>query len=842
MNPQKRKIGRRFLCVLVAAMVSLLLVVLPFAQTLDASDSGRDSGRVGVQDSGAAPDFEYEDADMIVTANLSDHSAIPANAEFHVEPITKEKDNAAYNDVETQIDKEVQKGHQHVTGFRAYDIYFTANGTRYEPKDGDVTVTIQYKNELFGSTIKKSTDEVKVLHLKKSGDSTVVEDVTKAVDVKDLAGKKVNRAKLKSLSLKFDSQAGAEIKSHAGNRDTVEFVTKSFSPVAVVCLASGNVLSAADIESGLGIATNFAVFAQNFTLANHMEGNVAVNVLKGANSKLGDSSQLFSNAAASTFTLNISVSGIPGQTYKVGIYKSANGTNPFCNPVSIVMDSSGQGSQTVSGLNSQTVYYAYLLDSNQKAIIGSNSQGITGGGSVTYSGNDSYMQTIACTASAVFQNASTGGSTVPQIVTFGNQYLIKHHDYATNSDSYIQTGNGADTLVTATSTHDSKINPIGDDSSSTATIAGTTFPIDFTAVFKSLSTLSSSLGNEGSFNSSSMWAISVAPSSNDQYALRTALTKALNYGDLQNDLTNKGIPLGSNQYLVVNVDCKNINSVTIPACPIGGTSYSAGYTDTSSRVIWNFYNSSGSAYTGTVSTAASMLGTILAPSASVIIGPTMCGAIYADTVTNQSGEIHKWPFRSTTGVNRDVSFTVPGGDTTSVTVKKVWSDNGNNAGKRPTQITFDLLQNGIVFKKQSISGDLSAGTWPDVTFSNLPLKDASGKAYTYTISEEPVPYYTPNYGTATFASSISTYSSSTSCSSIPSSTPNCTPTCTSANITITNTYTPPYVLPETGGGGTAIFYTAGGTVLLFGAVLAFVYRLNGKRRHIRKRRRNSLNE
>lgn len=840
MNPQRRKIGRRFLCVLVAAMVSLLLVVLPFAQTLDASDSGRDSGRIGVQDSGAAPDFKYEDADIVVTANLSDHTAIPADAEFHVEPITEESDNAAYNDVETQIDKEVQKGNQHVTGFRAYDIYFTANGTRYEPKAGDVTVTIQYKNGLFGSSVKKSTDDVKVLHLKKSGSSTVVEDVTKAVDVKELAGKKVNRTKLKSLSLKLDSQAGLEIKSHIGDRDTVEFVTKSFSPVAVVALASGSVLSASDIANGLGIATNFAVFAQNFTLANHMEGNVAVNVLKGASSKLGDSSQLFSSAP-STFNLNISVSGSPYFTYKVGIYTNADGSKSHLfTTVSVYTQSDGNGTATLSNLNSQSIYYAYLLDSSGNPMIGSNAQGITGGGSVLYSGNDSYMQTISCTASAVFQNASTSGNTVPQSVTFGNQYLIRRNN------SYNLTGNGSDTLVTAAS-HDQKISPIGDDSSPTASIAGSTFPIDFTSVFKSLSGLSASLGNEGSSTSSAMKVISVVPSSNDQYALRTALAQALNYRDLQNDLTNNGIPLGSNQYLVVNVDCRNISSVTIPACPIGGTSYSNGYTDTSSRVIWNFYNSNGNPYTGTVSTATSMLGTILAPSASVSIGSTMCGTIYANTVTNPGGEIHKWPFRPTTDVNRDVSFKVPGGDTTSVTVKKVWSDNGNSAKKRPTQITFDLLQNGTVIQKQSITGNASAGTWPDVTFSNLPLKDASGKAYSYTISEEPVSYYTPNYGTATYTSSASTYSSYTSCSSTASCTPNCTPpcpppTCGSQSITVTNIYTPPYTLPETGGGGTAIFYTAGGAVLLFGAVLAFVYRLNGKKRHIRKRRRNSLNE
>lgn len=93
-------------------------------------------------------------------------------------------------------------------------------------------------------------------------------------------------------------------------------------------------------------------------------------------------------------------------------------------------------------------------------------------------------------------------------------------------------------------------------------------------IFKSLADLSSGLSNLSSTlspvdSSDTMKVINASPVSDGQFALRDAMSKALGYKNMDNDLTKQGIPLNENQYLVVNVDCTNRKSVTIPACPIG---------------------------------------------------------------------------------------------------------------------------------------------------------------------------------------------------------------------------------------------------------------------------------
>ena len=99
------------------------------------------------------------------------------------------------------------------------------------------------------------------------------------------------------------------------------------------------------------------------------------------------------------------------------------------------------------------------------------------------------------------------------------------------------------------------------------------------------------------------------------------------------------------------------------------------------------------------------------------------------------------------------------------------------------------------------------------TFSDLPINDSGGKAYTYTVQEDPVAYYTADYD----------YSAP-------------------GIVKITNTYTKPYTLPETGGIGTYIFYGVGGGIILLAAVLMIVYQQHVKHGKKRKRRHDGRNE
>lgn len=69
---------------------------------------------------------------------------------------------------------------------------------------------------------------------------------------------------------------------------------------------------------------------------------------------------------------------------------------------------------------------------------------------------------------------------------------------------------------------------------------------------------------------------------------------------------------------------------------------------------------------------------------------------------------------------------------TDISVEKVWQ------GSTEKAVTVNLLQNGVVYGTVQLSED---NNWQD-SFENVPLVDATGKAYTYTVEEINVEGYT----------------------------------------------------------------------------------------------------
>ena len=75
---------------------------------------------------------------------------------------------------------------------------------------------------------------------------------------------------------------------------------------------------------------------------------------------------------------------------------------------------------------------------------------------------------------------------------------------------------------------------------------------------------------------------------------------------------------------------------------------------------------------------------------------------------------------------------------TSITVTKTWNDNEDQDGKRPGNITVNLLANGEQIKSATIT-ESDNGSWT-YTFEDLPVYKA-GKAIKYTITENEVTNY-----------------------------------------------------------------------------------------------------
>ena len=72
-----------------------------------------------------------------------------------------------------------------------------------------------------------------------------------------------------------------------------------------------------------------------------------------------------------------------------------------------------------------------------------------------------------------------------------------------------------------------------------------------------------------------------------------------------------------------------------------------------------------------------------------------------------------------------------------LSVTKIWQDNGNIEGRRPTNITIHLYRDGTLIETVHVT----AGTDWLYTFKHLPADNGFGHVYEYTIDEDTVPGY-----------------------------------------------------------------------------------------------------
>ena len=74
---------------------------------------------------------------------------------------------------------------------------------------------------------------------------------------------------------------------------------------------------------------------------------------------------------------------------------------------------------------------------------------------------------------------------------------------------------------------------------------------------------------------------------------------------------------------------------------------------------------------------------------------------------------------------------------TDLTGEKIWNDNNNASGQRPTSVTVRLLRDGVEIDNRVVT----AGTNWSFTFQHLPVDDGYGNIYSYEIREDGVNGY-----------------------------------------------------------------------------------------------------
>ncbi len=194
-----------------------LYVRSDFARIVDEAPEVSDDVDL-TEEPGMVNELTYEDDKITVSVSAAEEGIIPDGASLSVKPITAEnaETQEQYEEVAQHVEQKVAEEEKEVAGFLAYDISFLdAEGNKVEP-NGEVKVSMNYKEAMIPETVteeKAETAEVSVLHLE--------EDETGAVqNVVDMTAEE-------SAAAAVQTTENAEIQS-------AEFNTTSFSVYTVV--------------------------------------------------------------------------------------------------------------------------------------------------------------------------------------------------------------------------------------------------------------------------------------------------------------------------------------------------------------------------------------------------------------------------------------------------------------------------------------------------------------------------------------------------------------------------------------------------------------------------------
>lgn len=422
-----------------------------------------------------------------------------------------------------------------------------------------------------------------------------------------------------------------------------------------------------DIVKGLGTSIDYAVFANEFTQQTHMEGNIAV--------KDAYISQIFNFTSATikvnrsnsySITVKNQVNGTQADgTFKFGLFtkevNSQTGEEQFVktsHEIITVTTENGEGTANFKNLDPDTKYYIFQLDENDNPIM--NNTTTSDGTTVTYgdeeivisetnlkNANTSYIENIKQWSNHA-ADANDGEN--PKLVIPMKEYL----NLSVDSNGNLSHSNFG--IVRSTDPKDFELVVIGEDGKNYTVVsnqengtyelkerANDYKTINFASEFLKLNIFSSILYNVATSSDE----VSVVNLDADGSIYKDDQVNGLNSGKADSETLDLSKYLEDNKYLVINVDMSGLENIdlsnTINWGELGGT---LSWNTVSTRILWNFYNKDENIpYTGDINIQKNhIIGTILAPSANVIVGSTINASIISDKASNPGGEIHKSQF------------------------------------------------------------------------------------------------------------------------------------------------------------------------------------------------------
>ena len=167
-------------------------------------------------------DLVYEDDDVKITVGANEKNAIPEGATLKVVPVLKDDDKTTeqYQEVEKKLEEKATNEEYDIAGFLAYDITFVDEGGNKVEPDGEVQVSMEYKESAVPVEIKDDTTDsnVTVMHLEENEEGQVKEvvDMSKNDQLKDVKTTETQKI------------------------EKAEFVTDSFSVFTITWIRTGD--------------------------------------------------------------------------------------------------------------------------------------------------------------------------------------------------------------------------------------------------------------------------------------------------------------------------------------------------------------------------------------------------------------------------------------------------------------------------------------------------------------------------------------------------------------------------------------------------------------------------
>jgi pilin isopeptide linkage protein len=685
--------------------------------------------------------YPYEDANISVNAVLTDPKAIPDDAKLRVTPITKNTDGYNYQAYMDALNAEATASSgsgadaQKYTADNTllYDIAFiysvkvkaedgtvTNKDVEVQPAEGSVQIKVHFsQNQLSNMAVGEETKEVSVIHLPLTSNARESYVTTKAVtDItsNDVTVKAVDNAEVSTeentASFKISDFSVFAFTTNTSSTEDEPYTWEGSENIAY-----------SSFMSQLGVAGQVAVYAENFTMNQHVEGTVAVDQLTlNTSQSLMNGVRVQPNNMVSSVTVTKSVNEPVKKdtTFNFAFFDKDKNRIGSAYSVKIPAEQK-QAAERISVTENSDIYnallnghkdlYIYELDDEGKPIEANSKSGDY---TVTYPEGQLIQAPTSTLSNYIGTLDNQSNTNVFNATFFGPAGVTTYLRDDGPDKNYNEDGLSLNILNQSGSTvfalQNYKQDILGGNKESNN--PSDTYLKQVSAdQFESLTQLNSNLGSNGAFltlssnlanakngkhGNGDFNVINVKSTPNSGVGSFTTDLQNVGYGDPQNDNDDRDALIeNDSNYLLINIDCTGCSTYSMGKMVILGRDGER-FDPLGSHIVFNFVqrSESGSGYvpfTGTVNLGPNIVnGIVFAPAATVNQGATLNGSMIAKSVI-QTPEIHQ--VTGSQGEKRNLNLTISNSTVApveaSITAKKSLNGRGLKAGEFSFTLTAE---------------------------------------------------------------------------------------------------------------------------------------------------------